>query len=1363
MQVRSLRSLFCYPAALICCCLISATVLIGYVYSASDIPVANAGPGQTISTSQNVYLDGSKSTDPDGTPITYKWSFVSRPQGSRASLSQANTVMPTFTADVSGSYVVQLVVNNGLYSSTPATVTITTGNTPPVANAGPDQAVQVAQTVALDGSKSSDVNGNRLTYQWTFTSIPQGSLAAFSNSTAVTPSFQVDLPGTYLAQLIVNDGKSNSAPATATITTGNTTPVANAGPDQAVKLRQAVTLNGSQSYDADGDSITYQWSLLSIPSGSYAVLSNPNSVSPNFTIDVGGTYIAQLYVSDGVVNSLPDTVVISTSDTRPVASAGTAQAVGLGQGAVTLNGSQSYDAEGLSLTYKWAVLYAPSGSSAALSNTAAVKPTFTPDLAGEYVLQLIVSNRTLASAPNTVLITVSASQTTVPNVVGETTAVATSNITAANLVVGTITRQYSTGISLGNVISQSPVAGASVNQGTKVNLVVSLGPPQVSVPNVVGLTQASASSAITSAGLNVGSVTTQSSSTVAAGNVISESPSASTSVAQGSAVNLVVSLGPAMVPVPNVVGLTQANASSAITAAGLTVGTVSTQNSSTVATGNVISQSPSAGSSVAQGSAVSLVVSLGPVVATVPNVVGLTQANAATAITSAGLTVGTVTTQNSSVAAGDVISESPSAGTSVVPGSAVNLVVSLGPVMVTVPDVTGLTQASATSTLTSAGLTVGTVTTQSSSTAAAGDVISQSPSAGTSVSQGSTVSLVVSLGPAQSHSPPWMDTTTGYRRAVTVNNSTNSNTLSDYTVPIVLTSSDFDFSIAKSDGSDIRVTASDGVTLIPYWVQTGQTLGSYVPYNQSSQVGTIWVKVPSIPGSGTQTVYIYYGNASPAAFTVPPLGAFTKSSSNPFLSGTTILPENMVQSGSTYYILAATPNGDIYLLSSTDLSTWANAGTIYTPESDSNGPFLIQDGGTWYLFYMAGTYGSATIDYCTASAVTGPYTHRGTAISVGASGWDSRRVGEPYIIKTGSTYVMFYMGDSGTSSEPNEFVGYATASAITGPWTKWASNPISTTLTTPQASDPYAYYINGTYYLFLCMPTTNFADYYENVFTCYIKSTDLVNWTWGGTVLGPGNGTAWDSRGAFRGAISQFGNTYYFPYCGLNFTNLYEGGMATMSALSTASGYPPDQVFALYEDFSSSTLPSHVRGTQIFGSGGSASVSGGIATIQSGAAAGQFLLTANVMVNAPGWLMETSLKHSSFVGNSTTGDQEGWMNRTQSTEDFEIYTMSDAYFDKFSENGSNNTSLDMAQAADKSTYHQHRIIWNGAANVQFQNDSGATESITTAADIGSGPFYPYLEAWTETKANSSLLADYIFVRRYSSPEPSTSIGTAQSY
>lgn len=136
----------------------------------------------------------------------------------------------------------------------------------------------------------------------------------------------------------------------------------------------------------------------------------------------------------------------------------------------------------------------------------------------------------------------------------------------------------------------------------------------VSVPNVVGATQAAASSSITGEGLVVGTVTQQSSATVASGSVISETPSAGTSVATGSSVNLAVSSGPAPVAVPNVVGSSQASATTSITGGSLVLGTVTQQSSSTVASGDVISETPSAGTNVAAGSSVNLVVSTGPFV-----------------------------------------------------------------------------------------------------------------------------------------------------------------------------------------------------------------------------------------------------------------------------------------------------------------------------------------------------------------------------------------------------------------------------------------------------------------------------------------------------------------------------------------------------------------------------------------------------------------------------------------------------------------------------------------------------------------------------------------------------------------------------
>lgn len=385
--------------------------------SANATPIADAGEDQTVAVGDRVTLDGSGSTDPDGDDLTYSWSITAMPEGSEAVLGRTTLQSPKFTADLAGTYELQLIVNDGTQDSTADSVTIVAEepdtNTAPEANAGDDQAVTVGDTVTLDGSGSTDNDGDSLTYNWSLTSSPAGSSATLINAETVSPSFVADTAGDYVLSLSVSDGTATSTADTVTInaTISNTAPTANAGDDQSVTTGATVTLDGSASSDADGDSLSYTWTFSSVPSGSTATLSS-SSVTASFTADIEGIYVASLTVNDGKDNSSADTVTITatTNNTAPTADAGSTQAVTTGA-IVTLDGSASSDPDGDSLTYTWSLTSTPSGSAAALSDSSNVSTTFTADVAGSYVASLTVNDGRQGSDTDTVTITASTTVT----------------------------------------------------------------------------------------------------------------------------------------------------------------------------------------------------------------------------------------------------------------------------------------------------------------------------------------------------------------------------------------------------------------------------------------------------------------------------------------------------------------------------------------------------------------------------------------------------------------------------------------------------------------------------------------------------------------------------------------------------------------------------------------------------------------------------------------------------------------------------------------------------------------------------------------------------------------------------------------
>jgi len=255
----------------------------------------------------------------------------------------------------------------------------------------------------LDGSVSSDPDGDVLTYLWT---APAG--VTLSSTTVANPTFtspEINSNTAYTFTLVVNDGTLNSVAdqVVVTVKQENQAPVAHAGSDQNVNEGTLVTLNGSQSSDPDSDPLAYKWTA---PAG--ITLSSTTTQTPTFIapeVSVNTDYIFSLVVNDGTVDSPVDQVVITVLNVNkaPVANAGIDQSVNEGT-IVSLDGSLSSDPDGNILTYKWT---APAGIT--MSSTTAANPTFTaPEVTKDSVLtfSLVVNDGFVNSIPATVKVTV---------------------------------------------------------------------------------------------------------------------------------------------------------------------------------------------------------------------------------------------------------------------------------------------------------------------------------------------------------------------------------------------------------------------------------------------------------------------------------------------------------------------------------------------------------------------------------------------------------------------------------------------------------------------------------------------------------------------------------------------------------------------------------------------------------------------------------------------------------------------------------------------------------------------------------------------------------------------------------------------
>ncbi|GGS90310.1 Stk1 family PASTA domain-containing Ser/Thr kinase [Streptomyces griseoviridis] len=259
-----------------------------------------------------------------------------------------------------------------------------------------------------------------------------------------------------------------------------------------------------------------------------------------------------------------------------------------------------------------------------------------------------------------------------PNFVGQTKADAEQQATNADLKVA-FTEDACEDEAKGKICSQDPESGTEIDKDTTINLVVSTGAPKVDVPDVSGLSYSDAEAKLKELGFEVEQKTEESTETP--DTVLSQTPDAGTSKEKGSTVTLTVAKETSQVTVPDVTGLSPADAKSRLEAQGLVLGTQTTEESTAQEEGEIFEQSLAPGSDANRGSTVNVKIAKKPAEEekfAMPKVTDMTVAEAKNVLAQKGLALGSIAGAQDDNA--KVIASTPAEGTEVKKGDTVNLI-----------------------------------------------------------------------------------------------------------------------------------------------------------------------------------------------------------------------------------------------------------------------------------------------------------------------------------------------------------------------------------------------------------------------------------------------------------------------------------------------------------------------------------------------------------------------------------------------------------------------------------------------------------------------------------------------------------------
>ena len=393
----------------------ASEVTVAIIYN--EPPTASAGNDRSAYEGTTVELDGTASSDSDGSIASYSWQQVDS-SGYTATLIDADSATPSFTvpevaADTSLSF--QLTVTDDRGKTSAATVAVVAlDNTAPQANAGVDQDIYEGQSATLDASASSDAENNIITYLWQQTAGPEVSITNADSGIASFTAPAVEADTNLSFELTVTDAGNVSATDSVIITViNNEPPIANAGVDQFIGQNYLVQLDGSASSDSDGSIASYSWQQVD-DSGHSVTLNDSASAQPSFItpeVELDTNLRFELTVTDNLGASSSDIVIVTVNtayNAPPTASAGGDQSVNESQ-IVQLDGSTSSDSDGSIESYFWQQIDS-SGYTVTLDAANSATPSFTApgQLQSDINLtfQLTVTDNYGAAATDSVTITV---------------------------------------------------------------------------------------------------------------------------------------------------------------------------------------------------------------------------------------------------------------------------------------------------------------------------------------------------------------------------------------------------------------------------------------------------------------------------------------------------------------------------------------------------------------------------------------------------------------------------------------------------------------------------------------------------------------------------------------------------------------------------------------------------------------------------------------------------------------------------------------------------------------------------------------------------------------------------------------------